>query len=267
MCAVTAAGAALVTGGARRIGRELTLALAGRGLDVAVHFNTSRDDALRTVGEARAMGVRAEAISADFDVEEETMSLVERAAKVLGRPLSVLINNAARFDRDRIETATPTGWNSHFRPNLEVPFFLIQKFAEQAPGVERDHGGEPVAAASVINMVDQRVLRPTSEFATYTVSKAALWALTQSCAVALAPAVRVNAIGPGPALPASRQSQDHFNRQRRATPLGRGADVADIVAAMNFILDAKSLTGQLLCLDGGQFLKWNHAPGADNSTE
>ena len=264
---MTATGAALVTGGARRIGRELVLALAGRGLDVAVHFNTSRDEALRTVGEARAIGVRAEAVRADFDVEEETMSLVERAAEALGTPLSVLVNNAAHFDRDRIETATTTSWNSHVRPNLEVPFFLIQKFAEQAPGIETDRLGEPVAAASVINMVDQRVLRPTSEFASYTVSKTALWALTQSSAIALAPAVRVNAIGPGPALPASRQTQEHFNRQRRATPLGRGADLADIVAAMNFILDAKSLTGQLLCLDGGQFLKWSHAPDAGNRTE
>lgn len=243
------------------------MALAGRGLDVAVHFNTSRGDALRTVGEASALGVKAEAIRADFDVEEETMSLVERAAEALGKPLSVLVNNAARFDRDRIETATTTSWSSHVRPNLEVPFFLIQKFAEQAPEPERDVNGEPVAAASVINMVDQRVLRPTSEFASYTVSKTALWALTQSSAIALAPAVRVNAIGPGPALPASRQSRDHFNRQRRATPLGRGADLADIVAAMNFILDAKSLTGQLLCLDGGQFLRWSHVPDAGNLTE
>ena len=256
-----------MTGGARRIGRELALALAGRGLDVAVHFNTSRDDAMRTVGEARAFGVKAEAVRANFDDDEETMSLVDRAAETLGGPLSVLINNAARFDRDRIETATPASWNSHVRPNLEVPFFLIQKFAEQAPGIERDGNGEPVAAASVINMVDQRVLRPTSEFASYTVSKAALWALTQSSAIALAPAIRVNAIGPGPALPASRQSRDHFNRQRRATPLERGADLADIVAAMNFILDAKSLTGQLLCLDGGQFLQWSHVPDADNRTE
>ena len=243
------------------------MALAGRGLDVAVHYSKSRDDALTTVGEARALGVKAEAVRADFDVEDEAMSLVERATEALGRPLNVLINNAARFDRDRIETATQTSWQSHVRANLEVPFFLIQRFAEQAPGIERDRRGEAVAAASVINMVDQRVLRPTSEFASYTVSKTALWALTQSSAIALAPAIRVNAIGPGPALPAARQSRDHFNRQRKATPLGRGADLADIVAAMNFILDAKSLTGQLLCLDGGQFLKWNHAPGAGGLTE
>ena len=264
---MSVAGAALVTGGARRIGRELVLALAERGIDVAIHFNSSRNEAANTAAEARKRGVKAVVVKADFDVEEETLSLVGRAAAALGKPLSVLVNNASRFERDRIETASPLGWKKHVRPNLEAPFFLIQKFAEQAPEVVWDEKGEPIAAAAVVNMVDQRVLRPTSEFATYTVSKSALWALTQSSAVALAPRVRVNAIGPGPALPSPRQSLEHFSRQRSTTPLGRGADVADIVAAMNFMLDAKSVTGQLICLDGGQFLRWSHSPSAGEHRE
>ncbi len=249
-------GAALVTGGARRIGRELALALARRGLDVCIHFNASEEAAAETVSLAAGLGVKAVALQADLGEEEEVLPLVERAARRLGCPLTVLVNNAAVFERDRIKDASLADWHGHIRTNLQAPFFLIQSFANQAPDAGRDRQGELVASAAVINIVDQRVLRPTSEFATYTVSKSALWSLTQSSAIALAPRIRVNAIGPGPVIPAARQSQEHFRRQRKNTPLGRGADIGDVVAAMNFILDAKSLTGQLLCLDGGQFMRW-----------
>ena len=260
---MTTGGAALVTGGAKRIGRELVLGLAIRGLDVAVHYNTSREDARATAAEAVRHGVNAKVVRADFSDERAVLSLVDQATEVLGRPLTVLVNNASRFERDEIETATMDGFGLHFRSNIQAPFFLTQRFAEQVPNSGPVLGGEPVAAASIINMIDQRVLRPTSEFASYSVSKAALWSLTQISAIALAPHIRVNAIGPGPTLPSPRQTAEHFSRQRRGSMLQRGADVGDIVAAMNFILDANSLTGQLICLDGGQFLRWHYAPSGD----
>ncbi len=253
-------GAALVTGGARRIGRALVLALAGRGHDVAVHFNGSADAARHTVDEARAAGVNGVSLAADFEDEDAVHSLVERASQSLGKPVSILVNNAAVFEYDRIETATTEDWHRHLRSNLQAPFFLTQTFARQAPGATTDESGELVAGAVIINMVDNRVLRPTSEFATYSISKAGLWALTQSAAVELAPSIRVNAIGPGPTLRGERQSEEHFRAQRQGAILGRGGDLSDLVAALGCILDSDSMTGQILCLDGGQFMQWNYRP-------
>ena len=120
----------------------------------------------------------------------------------------------------------------------------------------RDDAGEPLAAAVIINMIDQRVLKLTPEFMTYSLAKAGLWSLTRTSAQALAPAIRVNAIGPGPTLRGGRQSEEHFARLRAATILGRGADTADITAALGYLVGAKSVTGQLICVDGGQHLAW-----------
>ena len=235
-------------------------ALADRGHDVAIHFNRSGSEAQFTAEEARTTGVNAIPLPADFEDEGAVLSLVARASEALGKPISILVNNAAVFEHDRIETATSEGWHRHLRSNLQAPFFLTQAFARQAPAVTTDESGELVANAVIINMVDNRVLRPTSDFATYSVSKAGLWALTQSSAVELAPAIRVNAIGPGPTLPGERQTEDHFRRQRRGAMLGRGAGIADLVAALGCILDSDSMTGQLLCPDGGQFMQWHYRP-------
>ena len=250
---------ALVTGAATRIGRELALALARRGFSVAVHFNESRECAHSVVEEAGRFGVQASAIKADLSCGAEAMRLVGKAADALGVPLGILVNNASRFERDRIGSSTQDEARAHLCVNLEAPLLLTQEFAKQAPEPSEDDCGEPVAAAAVVNLLDQRVMRPTSEFGTYTISKIACWGLTQTSALALAPKVRVNAIGPGPTLMSKRQSADHFRRQRGATPLRRSADLADIAAALNFILDAKSMTGQMICLDGGQFLSWSSA--------
>ena len=249
-------GGALVTGGSRRLGRAMALALAKRGMNVAVHYRNSKRQALETVDALRASGVTADALEADFMNEEDTGNLVEAARRRLGCRLNVLINNASVFERDHIRSARRQEWDRHIETNLRAPFVLTQTFAEQAPQAGGDDGGEMIARACVINIVDQRVVRPTSEFATYTVSKMALWALTQSSAVALAPGIRVNAIGPGPTLIARGQSAGHFARQRRNTPLKRGADQKEIIAAMEFFLDNPSVTGQLICVEGGRNLVW-----------
>ncbi|AOZ68362.1 short chain dehydrogenase [Rhodobacter xanthinilyticus] len=246
---------ALITGGAKRLGRAMALHLAGRGHDVAIHYHGSAEAAEATAAEARAFGVRAVTLSADLLDEAATAALLPAAAETLGGPLGVLINNASIFEYDSLASATRESWDRHFGSNLRAPFVLTQAFAAQAPRADRS-GPEPRATSLVVNMIDQRVLKPTPEFMTYSLAKAALWSLTRTAAQALAPEIRVNAIGPGPTLQGARQSDSHFARQRAATILERGADEADICAALGYFLDAPAVTGQLLCIDGGQHLGW-----------
>src|SRR6056297_2110421 len=221
---------ALVTGAGKRLGRAMALELARRGYDVGVHYATSR--------------------------EAEVEALLPKVIEVLGGPVTCLINNASIFEYDNIQTATRESWDRHMDSNLRAPFVLTQAMAAQVPDPERCEMGEPVARGLVINMVDQRVRKLTPEFMTYTLAKMGLWAFTQTAAQALAPRVRVNAIGPGPTLQGHRQTEMHFQRQRQSTVLGRGANPADITAALAYFLDAPAVTGQLLCVDGGQHLGW-----------
>jgi NAD(P)-dependent dehydrogenase (short-subunit alcohol dehydrogenase family) len=248
--------AALVTGGAKRIGRAIVLDLAARGCDVAIHYNGSADDAEALAADVRALGVAAVALRADLLDRAATGRLVGEAVAALGRPLTILVNNASIFEHDTLASATAESWDRHFGSNLRAPFELIQAFAAQAPKARVDGAGEPVAQAAIINMVDQRVLKPTPEFMTYTLAKMGLWALTRTAAQALAPDIRVNAIGPGPTMRGGRQSEAHFARQRAATILNRGTNPAEICAAMRFLLDSPAVTGQLICVDGGQHLAW-----------
>ena len=155
-----------------------------------------------------------------------------------------------------MRTATRESWDRHIGSNLRAPFVLTQRFAEQAPAATVDPEGEPLARALVVNMIDQRVLKPTPEFMSYTIAKMGLWAFTRTAAQALAPQVRVNAIGPGPTVRGHRQSESHFARQRAGTILGRGAGPDEIAAALGFLIDAPGVTGQLICVDGGQHLGW-----------
>ena len=252
-------GAALVTGAGKRLGRAMALYLAGRGYHVAVHYAQSRTEAEAVVAEARALGVRAAAVQADLTIEAEMQALVPAAAAALDAPLTVLVNNASVFEYDDLGSATRQSWDRHLESNLRAPFVLTQGFAAQAPEAGRDAAGEPLARALVVNLIDQRVRKLTPEFMTYTIAKMGLWAFTQTAAQALAPAIRVNAIGPGPTLQGARQSAENFARQRAACPLGRGASPQDINAALGYFLDAPAVTGQLLCIDGGQHLAWQTA--------
>jgi len=254
--AATAPKRALVTGAARRLGRAMALSLAERGYDLAVHYAGSRDEAEATVAEIRSLGQRAVALQADLLVEAEAEALVPRAATALGGPLTLLVNNASIFEYDTLATATRQSWDRHIGSNLRAPFVLMQHFAAQAPAPLTDAAGEPLAQAMVLNMIDQRVFKLTPEFMTYTIAKMGLWALTRTAAQALAPMIRVNAIGPGPTVQGARQSAAHFAAQRAATILGRGANPGDITAALAYFLDAPAVTGQILCVDGGQHLAW-----------
>jgi NAD(P)-dependent dehydrogenase (short-subunit alcohol dehydrogenase family) len=246
---------ALVTGAGKRLGRAMALYLAGRGHDVAVHYATSADEAETVVAEIRAMGRKAQAFQVDLLDEAQVQALVPAVTAALG-PLTVLVNNASIFEYDRIDTATRQSWDRHIESNLRAPYVLIQAFARQCPAAATDDTGEPLAQGLVINMIDQRILKLTPEFSTYTIAKMGLWALTQTAAQGLAPHIRVNGIGPGPTLQGARQTTEHFTRQRAATVLGRGANPKDITAALGFFLDSPSVTGQFIAVDGGQHLGW-----------
>lgn len=247
---------ALVTGAGARIGRAMALYLGQRGFDVAVHYASSADGANDVVAQIKAMGCNAVALQCDLLNEADVQTLLPNAAKTLGGPITCLVNNASIFERDTIATATRQSWDRHIESNLRAPFVLIQALAAQSIAAATDENGEPRAQALVVNMIDQRVKKLTPDFASYTIAKMGLWALTQTMAQALAPSVRVNAIGPGPTLQGAKQSDVQFAAQRRATILNRGANPGDITAALGYFLDAPAVTGQMLAVDGGQHLVW-----------
>lgn len=254
---------ALVTGAARRLGRAMALYLAERGFDVAVHYHGSEAEAGDVLAAIRRLGREAVALRADVTDEAAMQALVPAAVAALGGPLTLLVNNASIFEEDSLATATRASWDRHIESNLRAPVVLTQHFAAQAPQPVRDERGEALSRALVVNIVDQRVLKPTPGFMSYTIAKMGLWAFTQTAARALAPGIRVNAIGPGPTLPSVRQSAADFCRQRAACLLERGPYPEDITAALGYLIDAPSVTGQLICVDGGQHLAWRTADVSD----
>ena len=239
---MTDRGWALVTGAARRIGRTLALTAAQAGYDVVVHHRHSDDDAAETVREVEAIGRAARAASADL-AADDLRGLIAAAPG----PLTLLVNCASLFDDDRIRTLTPQSWDAAIAANLRAPVLLSQAFAAALP---EGRGG------LIVNIIDQRVLRPTPQFFSYAVSKAALWAATQMMAQGLAPGIRVNAIAPGPTLPSIHQSPAAFDAETAAVILGHGASPDEIGQALAYLIDARSVTGQMIAVDGGQHLAW-----------
>lgn len=245
-------GGALVTGAGKRIGRAIALDLATNGWTIAAHYHRSPVEAETLVDEIVAAGGTAVALAADLADPAETVELVDRAVAVLG-PMTVLINNASAFERDSIGDLSVGLWDTHLDINLRAPALLTRAFADALP---------PETEGNVVNLIDQRVWNLTGEFLSYSVSKVGLWGLTQMTALALAPRIRVNGIGPGPVLPSSRQSAADFARQCAATPLGRGSSPEEICDAVRYILSARGMTGQMIALDGGAHLTWRTASGA-----
>jgi len=235
---------ALVTGAALRLGRAIALDLAKHGWGIGVHHHSSSAEADTLVAEIERLGSKAVALKADLTNDDQLRGLAQSCADALGAP-TCLVNNAARFEWDSIDTLDWAGWQAELDVNLRAPIFLTQAFARTLP---KDTSG------CVINMIDQRVWRLTPDFFSYTIAKSALWTATQTLAQALAPRVRVNALGPGPVLPNRRQSQADFERECRSTLLGRGATVDDVCRAVRFLLDTPSVTGQMIALDSGQHL-------------
>lgn len=236
----------LITGAGRRIGRAIALDFGKRGWAVAVHYNHSAIAATEVVSEIRAFGGKACAVSGDLSREEYTITIIPKVVETFG-PLGCLVNNASLFLEDTIFNMTRESWDAHIEVNLRAPLVLTQGFAHQLP----DN-----SLGVVINIIDQRVWRLTPNFTSYTVSKAALWALTQTLALALAPRIRVDAIGPGPTLPSVRQTVEQFREQCQNMPLRRGTTPEEIAEAVQFIIRSPAMTGQMIALDGGQHLGW-----------
>lgn len=242
----TTPGTVLITGAARRIGRATALDLGSRGWAVAVHHHRSEAEAEEVVRAVEAAGGRAAPLKADLLREEEVVELIPAAARALG-PVTLLVNNASLFERDDWDTTTRESWDRHLAVNTRAPFVLIQELAKRLPDGAR---------GAVVNILDQRVWNPTPFFTSYTLSKSALLILTRTLALALAPRVRVNAVGPGPTLRNERQTEEHFERQWRAVPMERAIDPAEIVAAVRYLVDAPSVTGQMIAVDGGEHMGW-----------
>ena len=243
-------GTALITGAAKRIGHAIATGLAADGWSIAAHYHRSGDDAEALVTAITGDGGRAAALQADLAGEDETRGLIGAAAETLG-PVTCLVNNASLFEEDGPGTAGRDIWDRHMAVNLRAPFVLGQELVA---------GLGAAAGANIINLIDQRVANLTPFFTSYTLSKSALWTLTRTQAMALAPSVRVNAISPGPTLRAERQTEEQFERQYLATPLARAVDAQEISGAARFILASPSMTGQMITIDSGQHLGWS-APG------
>ncbi len=237
---------ALITGGAVRIGKAIALRLAESDFSVAIQFRNSRLEAEATVAAIKAMGVKAGCFQTDLSKLAEVQALFPTVNATLGS-VTCLINNASSFVDDRVQSLTEESWRTHMAINLQAPVFLAQAFAAQ---LAADQTG------NIVNIIDQRVLRPNPLFFSYTLSKSALWAATKTMAQALAPRIRVNAIGPGPTLSSVHQTKEDFERESQAMPLGRGTTPEEIASAVSFILGAPAMTGQMIALDGGQHLLW-----------
>ncbi len=236
--------AALVTGGARRIGREIALALARDGWDVAVHYATSRDDALNTVAEIEALGRRAIAVNRDLAVEPGVVSLLAECADELA-PVTCVVNNASLFEYDNAEHFSGDSLARAMRTNVAAPVLLARALHRQLAHDER---------GVVINLLDQKLANPNPDFLSYTLSKAALKEATTLLAIALSPKVRVVGIAPGITLAAEGQSESGFAEAHRRTPLGRSSTPADIAQATVYLANAGAVTGTMLLVDGGQHL-------------
>ncbi len=235
---------ALVTGAGRRVGRHLALALAEDGWPLALHYRSSAGEAEALAAEVLAGGGQAELYAADLAEEEAARGLLPAVSRRQG-PVGLLVNNAGHFQRDTWDSVTRETWDAHLSANLRAPFLLSQAFAELLPEDRR---------GLIVNMLDQRVWNPGPTFVSYGVSKSGLWALTRSLALALAPRIRVNAIGPGFLLPDEGGDPELYRRRVERQPLKRAGSLEEAAAALRFFVEAASVTGQMVALDGGQHL-------------
>jgi pteridine reductase len=235
---------AIVTGAGVRLGRAMALALAEQGVRLVVHYNASAGPAQEVVQQIKSLGGEAISVQADLGQPRLAPSIVERAVERFGR-VDVLVNSAAIFERGGWDETTEENWDRHFDINLKSPFFLTQAFARQ---VREGYAGQ------VVNIADWRGLRPSGSYIAYTLTKAALIAMTQSLAQALAPHIQVNAILPGLILPLAGHGPEGINRAAREIPAGRPGSEAEIVKALLYLLEADFVTGELLHVTGGEHL-------------
>jgi NAD(P)-dependent dehydrogenase (short-subunit alcohol dehydrogenase family) len=236
---------ALVTGGARRLGREIALELAAQGWDVAVHYGSSQAEAHTTLQELRALGAEARAFAADLADEAACRSLVPAVLVHFGR-LHAIVNNAALFEYDDVHSFGHALMERHWRSNVAAAVLLAQALHAHLQG-GRENG-------CVVNLLDQKLWNPNPDYLSYTLSKAALEAANTVLAQALAPRVRVCGVAPGITLPSGPMDQAGFEAAHRLTPLQRSSTAGDIARAVRFMLESPAITGTTLLVDGGQHL-------------
>ncbi|MEI9411457.1 SDR family oxidoreductase [Mesorhizobium salmacidum] len=241
-----ATAVALVTGGAKRIGKAIVEDLASHGFAVAIHSNRSHDEADALAAGINRSGGRAAVVAADLTDMDAVSDLVGQAEAALG-PISLLVNNASLFVDDSVEDFDWHAWDRHFAIHVKTPALLAQNFARSLP-----EGQEGL----IVNIIDQRVWRPTPRYFSYALSKSALWTQTQMLAQALGPGIRVNAIGPGPTLKNVRQDDSDFDAQVAGLILRRGPELPEFGATIRYLWETRSVTGQMIALDGGQHLAW-----------
>lgn len=237
---------ALVTGASDRIGAAIVTALANQGYAVVIHYRSDEEGALELQQRIESASGRAGVVQADLAWRDERGTLVEKAARLFG-PITTLVNNASTFEPDSARDVDEALWDAHFAVHAEAPIFLARDFAAQLPDG---------AQGNIVNIVDERVLHPSPAYFSYFLSKSVLWTATQTLAQSLAPAIRVNAIGPGPVLPHKGQTQADFEQSVAALPLKRNADPEEVARGVLAILSMPSYTGQMLALDGGKHLDY-----------
>jgi len=237
-----ARSAALVTGGAKRIGAAICLHLAQKGHSVAVHHNSSSEAAEQLAGSIRGLGVEACTVKGNLSNPEEVTKIISEASSKIG-PIQHLVNNASKFEHDDLQSFDTNSWNSHMDVNAKAPLMLTRGLLQNLP---EDMTG------SVVNILDQKIASPNPDHISYTASRYALLGITEALARGLAPSLRINAIAPGHTLASPDQTEEGFNRAQTESPLGYGPSPDDIAQAVGFLIEAKSITGQVIFVDAGE---------------
>ena len=242
----------LVTGAARRLGRDIALALAAAGWRVAVHYRGSREDALQTAADCARLSGDSDAFDADFADESQVHALLPRVAGRFGA-VDAVVNNASLFEHDDAASFGYALLERHLRSNAGAPVLLAQALHQHI--VQRAGAGEADAQGAVVNLLDQKLWNQNPDFMSYTLSKAALEAAGTMLALALAPRVRVVGVAPGLTMTSHLLSEERFQALHALSPLGRSSTPEDVAATVRFALENRSITGTTLLVDGGQHLQ------------
>ena len=235
----------IITGGATRIGAAISKKLSGPGVEIVIHYNKSKSSAEKLKKELSKSETKVYLVKGDLSKEKDVKKIVKFAKSKL-KYFDCLVNNASLFENDKIENFTTNSWGRHLRTNLRAPALLSKEFAKNTKSSNNN----------IINIIDQRIFKLTPFFFSYTISKTGLYTLTKTSAMSLAPNIRVNGIAPGPTLKNKKQTEKHFRKQYLATPLKRQVDLKEICNAIDFLINNRSITGQVLAIDSGQNLNW-----------
>jgi len=238
----------IITGAATRIGAAIAKKLSGLGVEIVIHYNKSKTNAVKLQKELIKNKTKVYLVKGDLSKEKDLKKII-KFAKSKMKYFDCLINNASLFENDNLKNFTSKGWDAHLDVNLKAPAYLTKEFAKNTKGKNNN----------IINIIDQRVFKLTPFFTSYTLSKTGLYTLTKTSAMSLAPNIRVNGIAPGPTIKNKRQSDKHFKKQYLATPLKQQVNVKDICSAVDFFIKNRSTTGQVLAIDSGQNLNWQTA--------